>query len=148
MQIAVFGEELIGFVDMHAKMLGLTQTSAAAAPELTNEQRAKTLIDELGFDFGKINKERVRQLIEIELSEYQEGSSEYIRLLCGYLFCLGDRSDSELLKKVKHSISFDVGCMIDQEWIDSLENGGIQDSNVRSREMLIADFVRYYAVKE
>ena len=148
MQIAVFGEELIGFVDMHAKMLGLTQTSFATGQKLTNEQRAKALIDEFGFDLDKIDKNRVRQLIEKELSEYQEGSSEYIRLLCGYLYCLGDRSDSELLRKVKQGISFDVGCMIDQEWIDSLDNGGIQDPNVKSREMLIADFVRYYAVKE
>lgn len=148
MQIAVFGEELIRSVDLHAKMLGLNQTSAAARTELTNQQRAEALIDELGFDFDKIDKNRIRQLIEKELSDYQEGSSEYIRLLCGYLYCLGDRADIDLLKKVKHGIDFDVGCMIDQEWIDSLENGGVQDPNVRSRETLISDFVRYYAVKE
>lgn len=144
MQIAVFGEELIGHVDRHAKMLGLSQVSAAGIPELTNEQRAKTLIDEFGFDFDKIDKKRIIQLIEKELSQYQEGSSEYIRLLCGYLYCLGDRSDIELLKRVKHGINFDVECMIDQEWIDSLENGGVQDSVTRSREFLISDFVRYY----
>ena len=88
--------------------------------------------------------DRIKQLIEKELSQYQEGSSEYIRLLCGYLYCLGDRTDIELLKRVKHSINFDVESMIDQEWIDNLENGGVQDSVTRSRESLISDFVRYY----
>jgi phosphoribosylglycinamide formyltransferase-1 len=34
--------------------------------------------------------------------------------------------------------------MIDQEWIDSLENGGIQDITTRPKESLISDFVRYY----
>ena len=144
MQIAVFGEKLIGLVDSHAEMLGLSLASVAGRSELTNEERVDALINELGFDFDKIDKSRIRLLIEKELSQYQEGSSEYIRLLCGYLFCLGDRTDIELLKRVKHGINFDVGCMIDQEWIDSLENGGIQDITTRPKESLISDFVRYY----
>lgn len=50
-----------------------------------------------------------------EIECFQEGSSEYIRLLFGYLFCLGDMTDIPLLEKAKYGISFDVGCMIDQE---------------------------------
>ena len=34
--------------------------------------------------------------------------------------------------------------MIDQEWIDSLKNDGVEDENIRSREMLIGNFVSYY----
>lgn len=143
-QIAVFGEEFIGRIDIHAKGLGLSPVSEAGKSGSSNEERAKALIGELGFELDKIDKSRVIQLIEEELSQYREGSSEYIRLLCGYLYCLGDSSDAELLKKVKSGINFDVGCMIDQEWIDSLENGGIQDTATRSRETLISDFVSYY----
>ena len=144
MQIAVFGEELIERINGHTEMLGLSQASGSERTELTNEHRAKALINEFGFDFNKIDKKQIIQLIEKELSQFQEGSSEYIRLLCGYLYCIGDKSDIELLERVKHGINFDVECMIDQEWIDSLKNGGVQDSVTRSREALIADFVRYY----
>ena len=40
----------------------------------------------------------------------------------------------------------DVDCMIDGEWIQSLENDGAADEahNLCSREELIKDFVRYY----
>jgi len=34
--------------------------------------------------------------------------------------------------------------MIDQEWIESLKNGGIEEGNTRSRETLMDDFVSYY----
>ena len=112
---------------------------------MTNEQRAEALINELGFEFDKIDRNYISQLTEDEVKNFQEGSSEYIRLLCGYLFCIGDESDIELIKKAKYNINFDVGCMIDQEWIDSLENGGVRDERTRSREELIADFVQYYS---
>ena len=112
---------------------------------MDNEERADALVNELGFDFDKIDKNRIVQLIEKEVSDFQEGSSEYIRLLCGYLYCLGDKSDIELIERAKYGINFDVGCMIDQEWIDSLANGGVEDSSTRSREALVADFVRYYS---
>ena len=82
--------------------------------------------------------------MEEEISNYQEGSSEYIRLLCGYLFCLGDASDVPLLKKAKYGINMDVGCMIDEEWIASLENGGKAIGNFRSRDQIIDSFVYYY----
>lgn len=77
------------------------------------------LIQRFGFDFSMIPKNEIRNLIEQEMANFQEGSSEHIRLLCGYLYCLGDITDVPLLEKVKHGISFDVGCMIDKEWIDS-----------------------------
>ena len=38
----------------------------------------------------------------------------------------------------------DVGTMIDSEWIDSLENGGIEDEYTRTRKEIIEDFVGYY----
>ena len=111
---------------------------------MTNEQRAENLIAELGFDFGKISKDYIISLLEEEISNYQEGSSEYIRLLCGYLFCLGDASDVPLLKKAKYGINMDVGCMIDEEWIASLENDGAAIGNFRSRDQIIDSFVYYY----
>ena len=47
---------------------------------MTNEQRAEKLITELGFDFEKIEKNYIIRLIEEEIDNYQDGSSEYIRL--------------------------------------------------------------------
>ncbi len=110
---------------------------------MTNEQRVEELINELGFDLGSIDKDRIVSLIEEDIADHQDGSSEYIRLLCGYLYCLGDESDAELLKRAKYGISFDVGCMIDEEWIDSLSNRNV-NYPIRSREELIRDFVDYY----
>ena len=111
---------------------------------MTNEQRAEQVIKKYGFDFEKIPKIEIIELIQKEIDDFQGGSSEYIRLLCGYLYCLGDSSDIPLLKKVKYSINFDVECMIDGEWIESLENGGEEDNYVNSRKDIIANFVAYY----
>ena len=111
---------------------------------MDNEERAERLIKDLGFDFDSIPKEFIKTLLEREVEDFQEGSSEYIRLLCGYLYCLGDETDVSLLKKAKYDINFDVGCMIDEEWITSLENGGIGNEYVRSKEYLMDDFVNYY----
>jgi len=111
---------------------------------MTNEERAEKLISELGFDFEKISKDYIVSLLEDEIANYQEGSSEYIRLLCGYLYCVGDVSDVPLIKKAKYGINMDVGCMIDEEWIDSLENGGAARGNTRARISIIAAFVGYY----
>ncbi len=109
---------------------------------MTNEQRAEQIISRYGFDFESINKADIIDLIEKEISDFQEGSSEYIRLLCGYLFCIGDESDSVLIEKVKHGINFDVECMIDGEWIDSLK--GIDNEYTRSRDEIIESFISYY----
>lgn len=111
---------------------------------MTNEQRAKALIQELGFAFDSISKDRVRSLLVREIEDFQAGSSEYIRLLCGYLFCLGDAGDISLLEKAKYGVNFDVGCMVDAEWIDSLRNGGRETELLRPREELVEAFVSYY----
>ena len=50
---------------------------------MTNEQRAELLVKKYGFDFENIPKEEIIQLIQKEIADYQPGSSEYIRLLCG-----------------------------------------------------------------
>lgn len=113
---------------------------------MDKEELADKLAAELGFDFGKISKSYIIELLEKEIKEYQYGeSAEYIRLLCGYLFCLGDKSDIPLIRKAK-SLNMDVGCMIDGEWLQSLENDGLSDESnyLRSKDELIREFVRYY----
>ena len=114
---------------------------------MDKEELADKLAEELGFDFDTISKAHIIELIEKEIVEHRnDESAEYIRLLCGYLFCLGDKTDIPLLKKAKYGINMDVGCMIDGEWIQSLENDGAADeaNYLRSRDELIEDFVRYY----
>lgn len=106
---------------------------------MTNEQRAEKIIEKYGFDFENIPKEEIIALIEAEHGNFQEGSSEYIRLLCGYLFCIGDASDVPLIKRVKYGINMDVGCMIDWEWIESLENGGQEMDRKCGRFLWIAE---------
>lgn len=110
---------------------------------MNNEQRAEELIKKYGFEFDKIPKEEIVQLINDEVENFHQGSSEYIRLLCGYLYCTGDSSDAVLIDKAKH-INFDVGCMIDSDWIESLKNGGNEAEYVNTREVIIEDFVTYY----
>ena len=100
------------------------------------EQKAEQLIKKYGFDFDSIPKQEIRQLLAEMLSGYEEGSGEYIRLLCGYLFCMGDEKDVPLLKQAKYEICFDVGCMIDGEWIEALETG-----DTEARNALIEQFV-------
>lgn len=111
---------------------------------MDNEKKAKELIKKYGFDFETISKMEVRKLIEYEIENYQGGSSEYIRLLCGYLYCIGDITDVALLEKAKYCINMDVGCMIDREWIDSLKNGGMGDQFIDSREDIVIKFIQYY----
>ena len=114
-------------------------------------ERAEFFIRKLGFDFDKIdkneiifllNKEFERAITERESKFYD--SSECLRVLCGYLYCLRDISDVPLLEKVKYGIDMDVGTMIDGEWIDSLENGGIEDKYTQTRKEIIKGFVDYY----
>ena len=111
-----------------------------------NVKRAIQLIKKFGFEFEKINKNEIRELISKEINDFQEGSSEYIRLLCAYLYCIGDKSDILLIEKAKYNINFDVGCMIDGEWIESLENNGIEDKKreICSKEEIVEEIVRYY----
>ncbi|BBM52467.1 hypothetical protein JMUB3935_1446 [Leptotrichia trevisanii] len=118
---------------------------------LTSDERAENFIKRFGFDFDKIDKNQIISLINEEFERAVEerkrcfyDSSECLRVLCGYLFCLGDISDVPLLEKVKYGIDMDVGTMIDSEWIDSLENGGIEDKYTRTRKEIIENFVDYY----
>lgn len=111
---------------------------------MTNEQRAEQIIKKYGFQFNYIPKQEIIDLLQKEIANYQPGSSEYIRLLCGYLYCLGDISDVPLLEKAKYGINMDVGCMIDGEWIDSLNNGGVETQFTGSRQEIIDSFVLYY----
>ena len=67
---------------------------------MTNGQRAMEVIKKYGFDFNHIPKQEIIDLIQKEIADYEPGSSEYIRLLCGYLYCLGDISMFLYLKKL------------------------------------------------
>ena len=119
------------------------------------EERAEFFIRKLGFDFDKIdkneiifllNKEFERAITERESKFYD--SSECLRVLCGYLFCLGDISDVPLLKKVKYKIDMDMGVAIDGIWIISLENNGIEmkEYDIPSKKEIIKYFVDEYKV--
>ncbi|WP_072986040.1 hypothetical protein [Clostridium cavendishii] len=107
-----------------------------------NEIRAFELIQKYGLQPQKIDRDDIRRLLLEEIQNYQEGSSEYIRVLCGMLFCIGDSEDSNLIKDAKYGINMDVGCMVDVEWIHSL-NGEINEYT-RDREDIIKSFVEYY----
>jgi len=110
--------------------------------ELSNEERADNIIKQYGFDFEKISKDEIRNLIEKEIENFREGSSEYIRVLCGYLFCIGNAEDAPLLERAKYDISYDVCCMIDGVWIEALK-GNISEED---RQVQIQAFIRYYDV--
>lgn len=87
-----------------------------------NEKRAIELIEKYQFNYDDIPKREIIQLINDELLKYSNGSSEYLRLLCGYLCCIGEKEDAKLIKKVKYEIDMDVGCMVDSNFIEALEN--------------------------
>ena len=118
---------------------------------LYSYDRAKLFIEKYGFDFNNINKFEIINLINKEFENYKnfedyaiEGS-EYIVILCGYLFCLGDISGIELLNKVKYNMNFDIQCMIDSDWIYSLEN-----KNYNKNELIqefIDNCINYYDIK-
>lgn len=128
-----FAESLVKFWDINADV---TQD------ELSNEERADNIVRQYGFDFTKISKNEIRGLIENEIENFQEGSAEYIRVLCGYLFCIGDAEDVELLERVKYGINFDVGCMIDGDWIEALK-GNMSEED---RQFQIQSFIKYYDI--
>lgn len=111
---------------------------------VTNGQRAAALIQKYGFAFSAIPKAEIQALLEQEIRDFQAGSAEYIRLLCAYLYGTGDASDVPLMEAAKQEINMDVGCMIDQEWIDSLKKGGRKGRHVRSRAEILQDIVDYY----
>ena len=81
-----------------------------------NEKRAEKILKQFGFNFKQEYRNEIRKLLIEEINNHQNGSSEYLRVLCGYLFCIGNPEDVEFIKKAKYGINFDVGCMIDSEW--------------------------------
>ena len=58
------------------------------------------------------------------------------------MFCIGDAEDAKLLEQVKYGINFDVGCMIDGDWIEVLKGNMSEEE----RQLLIQSFVKYYDV--
>ena len=115
-----------------------TKLDSIAFP--SNVDRTVLLIQKFGTNPIKVNKEEIRRLLESEIQNYNKGSSDYIRTLCGYLFCVGTHSDIQLLEKAKYGINMDVGCMIDGEWIESLKNDGQAAKYLPSRNELISLF--------
>jgi len=118
---------------------------------LTSDERAENFIKRFDFDFDKIDKNQIISLINEEFERAVEerkrcfyDSSECLRVLCGYLFCLGDISDIPLLEKVKYSFDMDVDIAIDFAWIESLKNGGIKTKYTQTRKEIIKGFVDYY----
>ena len=81
-----------------------------------NEERAEALIKKYGIIPNLKSRDELKRLLEYEIENYQEGSSEYLRVLCGMLFCIGYVEDSILIWEAKR-INFDVGCMIDMDFI-------------------------------
>lgn len=114
-----------------------------AQKSLSNEERANNIVKKYGFDFTRISKSEIRGLIEKEIENYQDGSSEYIRVLCGYLFCIGSYEDALLIERAKYEINFDVGCMIDGAWIEALK-GNMSEED---RQFHIQAFIEDYEVK-
>lgn len=109
-----------------------------------NELRAKHLVEKYQFQFKEEHRAEVKMHLKNEIDDYQSGSSEYLRFLCGYLFCIGHKEDLALITTAKKSINMDVGTMIDAEWLSSLENDGAEDEYTRSRAVIIDEFIRYY----
>ena len=120
-------------------------------------ERAEYFVKKLGLDFSKINKNDIIYLLNEEftraIKEEKEDSdffdsSECLRVLCGYLFCLGDISDIPLLEKVKYKIDMDMGVAIDGIWIISLENNSIEmkEYDIPSKKEIIKYFVDEYKV--
>lgn len=66
---------------------------------MTNEKRAQEIINKYRFDFNKIPKAEIRSLIENEISDYQSGSSEYIRVYVDIYFALVIKVIFPCLKK-------------------------------------------------
>ena len=94
---------------------------------MSDEARAEQFVLKYGFDLTTIDKAEIVALLRDEIKELKEHGSDghiYLRVLCGYLFCLGDAEDIPLLSSAKYDVSFDAGCMVDGAWIDCLKQDG------------------------
>lgn len=115
-----------------------------------NEIRAEELIRKYGFNFENVPREDLRLLLQKEIKNFTPGTSSYVRTLCGYLFCIGNIEDADLITSAKYDINFEIGRDIDDQWIDSLN--GFQDEYAENREELINLFVdeckSYYKIND
>lgn len=59
-------------------------------------------------------------------------------MLCGYLYCIGDSTDIDLIKRAKYGINMDAGCMVDGEWIDSLQSN---DADGQRKDIISCFFI-------
>ena len=94
---------------------------------MSDEARAEQFVLKYGFDFQTIDKAEIIALLRDEIKNLKENGSDghtYLRVLCGYLFCMADTEDIPLLESDKYDVSFDAGGMVDGAWIDSLKQGG------------------------
>ncbi|MGN1411524.1 MAG: hypothetical protein ACI4WH_03310 [Oscillospiraceae bacterium] len=110
-----------------------------------------TTVKKFNFDFSSSHRGEVLELLEQEIynyrnvKDYYKKSYEYIRFLCGYLFCIGNTDDIEIIEYVRYTLGMDTGTMIEYEWIQRLKLGLQSAEFVRSREDLIQDFVDWYS---
>ena len=108
------------------------------------EEKAKKFLQQYGFDFKEDYRGEVRAMLTREIDDFNENeSSEFLRVLCGYLFCIGN-TDVGLIKKVKYELSFDVGCMIDVNWTDA---EGMKVNSMAKElwyEQLVREYIEHY----
>lgn len=113
-----------------------------------NEKRAEEVIRKYGLIPSVENRKEIKELLEYEINNYIEGSSEYLRVLCGMLFCIGNVEDNVLIWQAK-MINFDVGCMID---IEFLFGAGIKETldYIAGKEELakMRSFLQTYNLEE
>lgn len=139
---------VLSFADrdmLHDKLQEIIDRFREDAPENDeNERRIAEVLDKYSKDFLNTPKEEIRALITGELAAPVKDNTEYLRLLCAILFCVGDKEDAQLIKKVKYSGSMDILDAIDKDWISCLENDGENAEDMRSRDEIISDIMLSY----
>ena len=85
-----------------------------------SENKARLFFEEFGFNFKVEDRYIVRNLLEHEINNSSKNDEgEFLKVLCGYLFCIGNPEDVDLIKKVKNDLGRDVGLMINRGWTDA-----------------------------
>lgn len=111
------------------KSIKITIDDYDTKEDKTEHLQLSNLIRKFDFNFSIENREEILKLLKQgihkykTIEDYRENSSKYIRFLCGYLFCIGNTNDIEILEYAKYKINMDVGCMIDYKWLVRLELG-------------------------
>lgn len=106
----------------------------------SNQIRAKETIKKFGYKFNEKDRPEILKLLNEEYQNYHPGSSEYLRVLCGLLFCIGNKEDADIIEKVKYGLNMDVGFMVDLDWINDLR--GLPTDLTRNE--MIDEFKEYY----